>query len=128
MYKTEALFCRSKLLTYKSSDQDLEGLLDKMKVFLILTFAILLLDSADVFTNGLFCLDNYCGDHCKSVGCERSSCSSFSHWTKCECSDCIGKDVQQYGSCFLLNPVHYNIKSKHKSIFKQCYTSCSYRD
>lgn len=56
--------------------------------FIIILF---IKDLVDVFINGFFCFDNYCGDYCKFVGCERSFCSFFFYWIKCECSDCIGK-------------------------------------
>uniref|UniRef100_A0A8W8M086 Invertebrate defensins family profile domain-containing protein n=1 Tax=Magallana gigas TaxID=29159 RepID=A0A8W8M086_MAGGI len=64
-----------------------------MKVFTLLTVAVLLMVSADVAFAGFGCpLNQYqCNSHCKSIRCRAGYCDAATLWMRCTCTGCSGK-------------------------------------
>nr|ACQ76264.1 defensin [Crassostrea gigas] len=65
-----------------------------MKVFVLLTLAVLLMVSADMAFAGFGCPGNQlkCNNHCKSISCRAGYCDAATLWLRCTCTDCNGKE------------------------------------
>nr|ACQ76265.1 defensin [Crassostrea gigas] len=64
-----------------------------MKVFVLLTLAVLLMVSADMAFAGFGCPGNQlkCNNHCRSISCRAGYCDAATLWLRCTCTDCNGK-------------------------------------
>lgn len=64
-----------------------------MKVFVLLTLAVLLMVSADMALAGFGCpyYQYECNGHCQSIGCRAGYCDAFTFWLRCTCTGCSGK-------------------------------------
>uniref|UniRef100_A0A8W8M7R5 Invertebrate defensins family profile domain-containing protein n=1 Tax=Magallana gigas TaxID=29159 RepID=A0A8W8M7R5_MAGGI len=64
--------------------------ISRMKVFILLTLAVLLMVSTDVAIAGFGCpLNKYqCNEHCQSISCRAGYCE---YLFRCTCTGCKGK-------------------------------------